>query len=185
MVTVSCKVCDKTFSVSVSRKNTAKFCSKKCKNNKNISINYLIKFVRVDEKTNCWIWDKTKDFDGYGVLKHRNKYFKIHRFFFEFFKGKIPISYSVLHSCDNRSCCNPDHLFLGNQIDNVNDMVSKKRNRGAKGEGNKCSKLKNENIDEIRRLYSLGISYKKISLMFGVNSSTIGKVIRRENWKHV
>lgn len=85
----------------------------------------------------CWQWTKNKDRLGYGRLKislGTRLLFKTssaHRFAWELIVGEIPEGMCVLHKCDNRACCNPDHLFLGTQQDNMQDMH--KKGRGPKG----------------------------------------------------
>jgi len=86
-----------------------------------------------DFEEDCWIWvgTKTKIGNGYGILWLKDKMVLAHRFSWEIANGSIPLGKYVLHKCDNRSCANPYHLFLGTQVDNINDMVQK--NRQSKG----------------------------------------------------
>lgn len=75
----------------------------------------------------CWLWMKALNGDGYGHFYTGSKIDKAHRASWRFHRGDIPSGMSVLHSCDNPRCVNPDHLFLGSQRDNVIDMAQKKR----------------------------------------------------------
>lgn len=93
----------------------------------------------------CWNWMLSKDKPGYGRLKiqmgSRDKYrmTSAHRYAFEIFIGHIPNGMNVLHRCDNRACCNPEHLFLGTQQDNMIDMHQKGRGpSGYKRDANVC-----------------------------------------------
>lgn len=85
----------------------------------------------------CWEWSLGKDRVGYGRLKVQMgsrdcfRFTSAHRYAYEVFVGPIPERMNVLHRCDNRSCCNPKHLFLGTQQDNMRDMHAK--GRGPKG----------------------------------------------------
>lgn len=85
----------------------------------------------------CWEWQKGKDRAGYGRLKvslgsrSNFKTSSVHRYAYELWVGRIPPGMNVLHECDNPSCCNPAHLFLGSQQDNMNDMH--KKGRGGRG----------------------------------------------------
>ena len=64
---------------------------------------------------------------GYGSVKYQGTNQYVHRVVFKLMKGKVPDSLLVLHNCDNPKCCNPDHLFLGTNKDNTQDMIAKGR----------------------------------------------------------
>jgi len=87
----------------------------------------------LDEATGCWNWKGAKDADGYGVMMFRGKRQKVHRIAAFLWLGldKSPELYA-LHRCDNPSCFNPKHLFLGTNTDNMLDASSKKRLRNQK-----------------------------------------------------
>lgn len=90
------------------------------------------KNVAIDA-SGCWNWLRTKDRLGYGRLKVQLgsrvnfRTTSAHRYAYELWTGPIPKRMCVLHSCDNRGCCNPEHLFLGTQRDNMRDMHAKGR----------------------------------------------------------
>ena len=95
--------------------------------------------------------------------------------------GPIPDGLHVLHRCDNRICINPDHLFLGTALDNMADMKAKQRAR--RGDRHPMSKLTDDKVREIRRLYTQGdVSQKALGQAFGVRAGTIGDIVRRERW---
>jgi hypothetical protein len=75
----------------------------------------------------CWNWGRYKDDKGYGCIIFDGFKFSVHRLSFEHFKGIIPKGLGVMHECDNPSCFNFRHLFLGTQADNVEDMMRKGR----------------------------------------------------------
>ena len=104
---------------------------------------YDIIFDRVKKTENindCWEWTSTKDKDGYGKFvrkipgTRKHTYHRAHREVFKLINDCILSNDQlVCHTCDNPSCCNPNHLFLGTAKDNMRDMVNKNRKRTPKG----------------------------------------------------
>ena len=93
------------------------------------------RFLKFVEKADgCWGWKGTTQRNGYTQITVNNKTVLGHRFSYELHKGPIPDGMRVLHRCDNPSCTNPEHLFLGTNADNMKDMYAKGRGRVAKGE---------------------------------------------------
>lgn len=96
-----------------------------------------IKRATLETESGCWEWQLGKDRVGYGRLKvqlgsrSEFRYTSAHRYAWELFRGPIPAGLNVLHRCDNRPCCNPAHLFLGTQKENIDDMHRK--GRGPRG----------------------------------------------------
>lgn len=85
----------------------------------------------LDIKTGCLNWPSRINRDGYGFLRYKGKATGAHRMAYILYSGKdIPVGMCVCHSCDNRRCVNPEHLFLGSVKDNVQDMINKGRDRG-------------------------------------------------------
>lgn len=140
--------------------------------------------------SNCWEWTASKSRDGYGSIGYKNKHLKAHRVSFEIFNQKIPEGMQVLHVCDNPSCVNPDHLFLGTQQDNIKDMYNKNREARLKGSKNGRSVLTESQVLEIRYEYNKnksfveGLQYQ-LAEKYGVTKSVILKVISGKSWKHV
>ena len=83
----------------------------------------------IDDKTDCWNWLGGKNNLGYGLIRDGDRMRTTHRVSYEANKGSIPHNLVVCHSCDNPSCVNPDHLWLGTMADNMQDMISKGRQR--------------------------------------------------------
>ncbi len=90
-------------------------------------------YVRVSDS--CWEWQGAVRKDGYGIFWRWTQTMEYaHRVAHELATGTCPMpGYVVMHSCDNRRCCNPAHLSIGTQSDNIRDMVAKDRHPKTKG----------------------------------------------------
>lgn len=89
----------------------------------------------------------------------------------------------VCHSCDNRLCCNPSHLFLGTIAENLADMKAKGRSN--RGERNGNARMTEEMVREVRALIARGMSDFAIGLFVGRNDSTIADIRTGRSWRHV
>lgn len=146
----------------------------------------MVRFWNQVRKTdNCWEWIGAKDGDGYGQFTTTNKKNnRAHRFSYEIHKGPIAKGLRVLHSCDNPSCVNPNHLSLGTDADNLKDAINKGRLK-LKGEHNPSSKLTENQVREIRELRKSGVSIKDIAARYKVSDFPIRGIINGTRWKHV
>ena len=133
---------------------------------------------------NCWeVISHSLDKDGYANFQFEGKKLKIHRYMYQKYVGIIPTGYGVCHECDNPKCCNPTHLFAGNQSDNVNDCISK--GRFTTGEKSHASILTLENVRNIRNEYGEGkISHRRLSYKYGVSESEIRRILSGQRWRH-
>lgn len=139
-------------------------------------------FKHVDRRNDdeCWDWVGSKNPKGYGNFWIGNKITSAHRFSYFMYCGNFDFNLCVCHSCDNRSCVNPSHLFLGTQTDNMKDMVDKKRS--SRGENQFGSILKEYMIESIRKRYSEGETGVSLGLEYGVSKGTISAICRGEKW---
>lgn len=141
----------------------------------------LMNKIEINEINDCWNWKACKDKDGYGFFKFRLKQDKAHRVMWILIHGEIPEGLCVCHKCDNPSCVNPDHLFLGTNHDNMLDKARK--NRNPFGEKVNTHKFDEKTVLEIVRLYRTGLYRQKdLGKMFGVYQSTIGRIVRGDTW---
>lgn len=132
----------------------------------------------------CHWWTGYLGASGYGKIVVNGKYVGAHRFAYENFVGPIPSGLFVCHKCDERSCVNPNHLFVGTQKENIDDMYNKGRDRKAEGEDHYRSKLTEKDIVRIRSLDGLA-SHRQIARLFGTGQQNISCIISRKYWKHV
>lgn len=134
----------------------------------------------------CWNWTGAKTKDGYGTVVFRGKVMHAHRAFFLHMYGPLSPTVGVLHSCDNRKCCNPFHWFTGNQRRNIQDCVSKGRHRGAPGESNAAHLLTAEKVLQMRRIRAItGVPYCDIAKQFGVSEPCASQAVRGYTWSHL
>lgn len=130
--------------------------------------------------TRCWLWTGTTDSKGYGRFWIPGQSpVKPHRFTWGLQHGAIPAGMAVCHRCDNASCCNPAHLFLGTLAENNRDMLDKDRARGP-------ALLTADAVRAIRAAYATGTTTQSaLAREFGVRQATIQAVVSRRTWKHV
>ncbi len=129
--------------------------------------------------TGCWAF-RGNLIGPYGVISHGYRNLYVHRVVFEKEHGPIPNGMEVCHTCDNPPCCNPDHLFLGTQLENIQDKINK--GRQTRGEGVGISKLTAERVLEIRASSESG---RVLGKRYGVSNVQIGNIRSGKQWRHV
>lgn len=102
---------------------------------------------------------------------------------YELHHGPIPPGIFVCHRCDNTSCINPEHLFLGTHTENMADMVAKGRQARMHGSSNGLSKLSESDVLSIRKVK--GLTNQRIADQFGVSAGLISMVRNRKIWTHI
>ena len=136
--------------------------------------------VQICAETGCWNWKGAKQLRGYGVLIIAGKRYAAHRLSYALFHRQWPGRLYVCHSCDNVSCVNPEHLFLGTQKDNLQDMAAK--GRSTRGERNPQAKL---TADDVKTIRASGYTQQKLADQYGVSRQAIQLIIQKKRWNHV
>lgn len=141
-----------------------------------ISKNYKI------NEHGCWIWQGFINQEGYGRIGD----LLVHRLSYKIYKGDIPSGMCVCHNCpggDNRSCINPNHLWLGTSTENIKDK--KPKGRQLKGQQLGTSKLKDFHIPLIRKKIQEGKTLQSIAKEFNVSNGLISHIKQGRIWKHL
>lgn len=124
------------------------------------------------------------DSDGYVRIRFKGKHERLFRVLYMLKYGDIPQGYVIRHKCDNTWCCNVNHLEIGTQKDNVNDMILRNRhsktNLKSRGERNSQSKLTDEQVIEI---YKSTLGYKRLSKKYNVSATNIRNIKKGLQWR--
>ena len=148
--------------------------------------------VDKDVPNGCWLWTGCKTRAGYGQIRisydvARSKAVYAHILSWEMVNGPVPKGMGICHSCDNPSCINPNHLFLGTQSDNINDSVEKGRFNRPFGEKHPKAKLTEKDVIEIKSaLENKYYGYlRDLAEKYDVSRSTILSIHYHRNWKYL
>jgi hypothetical protein len=163
--------------------------------------------VDVRGPDDCWEWQGSRDATGYGLKRWHGKVRRTHRIAYQIAHDvTLPVQpptkecVMVLHSCDNRPCCNPAHLSLGLHADNRRDCVTKGRHRSAPGDANGSRKhperlvrgeahhdavLTRADVLAIRAKLAAGGRPTWIGRDYGVSRHAITAIKTGRSWAHV
>jgi hypothetical protein len=139
--------------------------------------------VNVAGPDECWVWIAARNTRGYGTFRWEGRTASAHRVSYEIHNGSIPEGMSICHTCDNRWCVNPAHLFLGTHAQNMADMKSKNRAVGHMGEKHPSAKLTDDDVRAIRT--DTSSTLKELAARYGVSFGLIGHIRHRRNWSHL
>lgn len=159
--------------------------------------------VDVRGEQECWPWMNARAVNGYGVFGisaasngGKPDQWKAHRLAWSLTHGEVPDELCICHTCDNRICCNPSHLFLGTADENVADKVAKGRQSKGdaharrlinppRGERNCKARLTELQVVAMRAAYASGTSRRALGSEFGVSGPTVYRVTSGRSWRHI
>jgi hypothetical protein len=136
----------------------------------------------------CVEWKAGKDKDGYGIIgvtyeKNKSHSFRAHRVAYELAAGRIPHPLILLHSCDNPSCINPDHLRPGTEYDNRVDCKSK--DRSIRGERNHKAQLTRDQVSEIKTKMNQKAKLVDLAKEYSVSVQLVARIKMEQTWEDV
>jgi hypothetical protein len=151
---------------------------------------YIERFLEktiFEPASGCWLWGGQLKGEGYGRFKvTRAIQTTAHRMAWLLFHGAIGDMF-VCHKCDNPTCVNPDHIYLGTHTDNMRDKRMRDRsiNIPRPGEKHHNAKLTTAEVLEMRKLREAGWRYAHLGQRYGVSLSQTRRICLRERWAHV
>jgi Autographiviridae endonuclease len=129
----------------------------------------------------CWLWTASRTNRDYGQIGVQNRQGLAHRVVYELYHGPIPDGMCVMHVvCDNPQCCNPTHLKLGTQAENMADKVAKGRQQ--RGENVPTAKLTVAKVLDIRRRMVAGERRRDIARTIGISENTVSDIKTGRSW---
>jgi len=138
--------------------------------------------IEVNEN-DCWEWRGYKDADGYGAIRYKGKVVRTHRLMYQLAVADIG-GLHVCHHCDNPSCINPIHLFLGTHKDNMHDAMRKSRLSIVKTSAdNFNAKLTLEAVVKYRKLYQSGATIDAVMELANLSRTATCSMLQGRTYK--
>lgn len=145
----------------------------------------LEKFSKKDEETGCIEWIGSHDVDGYGQTEYKGKNYRTHRLAYKIYIGSIPKGKIVCHHCDNPSCINTDHLYVGTYKDNAHDRMKRGRSNIKTGEESSASKLTRARAIELIQRRKNGERSETLAEDYGITIWTVNDIMKGKSWKNI
>ena len=142
---------------------------------------FYSKFKQGDPEE-CWPWEGSKVSGGYGVIGISGSNQSAHRIAWALVHGKIRKGKQVRHTCPNRDCVNPSHLYLSTVAQRMKDVSKGGLNSG---ENNKASKLTKEQVITIRKRAAGGERQAALAREYDVSRNLIHLIVHRKMWAHL
>lgn len=146
--------------------------------------------ILIKENIDCWLWIGAKYRKGYGHFRRflNNKWSmeKAHRYSYEIHNNVSRESMKkllVCHTCDNPSCVNPNHLFLGTTLDNNTDKLNKNRNNFGNNPTHKLLSLSIANQIRALKTKNPNLGQKEIALIFNTSKTQVCRILQNKIWK--
>lgn len=134
---------------------------------------------------NCIEWQQGKDQFGYGQFRVNGKTKSVHRLVATLVYGEPLTGQQALHSCDNPSCINPDHLRWGTTQENTADRDTRNRGNFTGPKKAWTTKLDELQVQQIRLLVASGDSKASVGRIYGISGRHVLSIVRRESWGNV
>lgn len=135
--------------------------------------------VNVGNSNECWNWKLATDRYGYGKVRIGGVVYIAHRAAYEIANSCVPNGKHVLHSCDNRICCNPAHLKPGSHLDNMHDMDARGRRVGVRAARN----MTLEKANELRQDFKMGASKRGLARKYNISPVYVRQILGGKYWK--
>lgn len=142
--------------------------------------------VDCGEVSECWPWKRYRDEKGYGRVAVGRTPHRTHRVAYMLHHGTSDLGdLHVLHTCDNPKCCNPSHLYLGTNADNMADKVARNRQARLRGESAGTAKLTDALVTSMRKERIAGVSIAALAVKYEVDKSTASDILHGRTWFHL